>query len=128
VNNFSGFLNFVYVGGVQYDAIDTFFKDFGHQFGLLTVFDLHHYVFASAGKEVLNGNNGPVEHSQDNDFFFGDGGGFVFVGFAGYVDEFDVDAGLDVAVFFDGFDFAKLADGITFAIRQNYSLSAAFQG
>ena len=116
VNYVGGFFDVVYVGGVEDDAINAFFENFGHKLCVPAGLDLDHNIFAAAGDEVLDWDNGPVEHTEDDGFLLRDGGGLVLVGLVGDVDEFNIFAGDDVAVFFDGFYFAEFAYGFGFAV------------
>ena len=128
LNEFGGLFYFIYIGGIEEDAIDSFFEDFGHKFCLFGIINLHHNIFSATGQQIFNGDNGPVEHTQDDDFIGRDFGGLVFVGFAFDINEFDIFAGDDVALFFNGFYFAEFTNGLGFTIGQDDSLCAAFEG
>jgi hypothetical protein len=119
VDDLGGLLDLVDVGGAEHDAIDAFFQDLDHEPGLLAVLDLDEEVPAPSGQQVLDRDDRPVEHPQDDELVGGHRGGPVLVGLARDVDELDIHAGLQVALGLDRLDLAELADGAALAVGQD---------
>jgi len=127
LNDFSAFFYLVYVGRIQDDTINTFFKNLDHKPGLFAIVNLDHNVRLAACEEVFNRDNRPVEHFQHENFANRHGRGFVLITLAGYVNELGIDARANITALFDGLDFSELPHLITIAIGQNNRFGPALK-